>query len=173
MYRIVVITDPYNGSRNAGFKYSANREKMYKVLDRFEDLGLARREFFNLLRSKAEMYPQYWDCESLEEAAKVADDALWVRDYGDCVSFTYDVFWYFLEDESSPFSIVVKECSQGDIENKLQKLLDDGASIRDEDDTEKLDAFEAARHLECDCRIKINDEDFDTREFIETFLQYD
>lgn len=80
---------------------------MYKVLDRFEDLGLARKEFFNLLRSKAEMYPEYWDCESLEEAAKVAGDALWVRDDGNYASFTYDVFQYILEDESNPYSIVI------------------------------------------------------------------
>lgn len=109
MYRIVCITDPYHGSVKLGFKYSENREQMYKVLDRFEDLGLARKEFFNLLRSNAEMYPQYWDCASLEEAAKVEPDELWVRDDITSASFTYDVYTYILEDEGNPYSIVVED----------------------------------------------------------------
>lgn len=121
MYRIVVITDPYHGSNRRGFKYSKNRDQMYKVLDEGMTLKEARKELFRIVKSKTENYPQYWDCETLEEAAKVEDSiSCCVRDWGAEASFSYDVYRYILESESDPFSIVVKEYSQKEIANKIQ-----------------------------------------------------
>lgn len=170
MYRIIVITDPYTGSRNVGFKYSANRGRMYKVLDRYEDIGLARKEFFNLLRSKAEMYPEYWDCESLEEAAKVTPNTLLVFDDKFHATFDYDVYMYVLENESDEDSIVLKEYSKKDIENKLQELIDNGAHISDDEERDALDSYYATKHLDAGKWIKINGDYYDLDEFVDTYL---
>lgn len=170
MYRIVVITDPYTGSRNAGFKYAANRARMYKVLDRFDDLWLARKEFFNLLRSKSEMYPQYLECESLEEAANVKPNIMLVFDDRVHATFDYDVYTYVLEDESDESSIVVKEYSQNDIEEKLQELIDNGAYVADDEERDALDSYYATKRLAAGEWIKLNDNYYDLDAFIETFL---
>lgn len=171
MYRIVVLTDPYNGSRKSGFKYSKDRDKMYKVLDEGMTLEEARKELFRILKSKAENYPKYWECETLEEAAKVEDDEFCVRDNGYTASFSYDVCRYILESESNPFSIVVKEYSRDDIESKLRELLDNGATILDEAELDRLDAYYATEQLRNGWFIKIDSEYYDEDEFIETFLK--
>lgn len=171
MYRIVVITDPYHGSHKVGFKYTKNRDKMYKVLDEGMTLEEARKELFRILKSKAENHPQYWECETLEEAAKVEDDEFCVRDNGHTASFSYDVCRYVLDSESNPFSIVVKEYSRDDIESKLRELLDNGATILDEAELDRLDAYYATEQLRNGWFIKIDSEYYDEDEFIETFLK--
>lgn len=171
MYRIVVITDPYNGSRKSGFKYSKDRDKMYKVLDEGLTLEEARKELFRILESKAENYPQYWDCETLEEAAKVEGDEFCVRDNGYTASFSYDVCRYILESESDPYSIVVKEYSRDDIESKLRELLDNGATITDEDEQDEFDAYWATEELRNGGYIKIDSGYYGKEEFIDEFLE--
>lgn len=143
---------------------------MYKVIEEGLPLAEARKELFRILKSKAELCPQYWECNSLEEAAKVKEDVLYIRDYGDRASFTYDVYEYILESESDPFGIVIKEYSRDDIESKLQELLDNGATIFDEEELDRLDAYDATQQLRYGWFIKIDSEYYDEDEFIETFL---
>lgn len=171
MYRIVAITDPYNGSRKDGFKYSKNRDQMYKVLDEGMSLEEARKELFRILETKAENHPQYWDCKNIEEAAKVEGDEFCVRDWGAEANFTYDIYRYILESESDPYSVVVKEYSRDDIESKLQELLDNGATIFDEEELDRLDAYYATEQLRNGWFIKIDSDYYDEAEFIDEFLE--
>lgn len=171
MYRIVVLTDPYHGSIERGFEHSKNRDQMYKVLDEGLTLEEARKELLRRLKSKADNYPQYWDCETLEEAAKVEGDEFCVRDWEDNASFTYDIYEYILESESDPYSIVIKEYSREDIENKLQELLDDGAVISDEEEQDTLDAYYATEELRNGGYIKIDSGYYGKEEFIDEFLE--
>lgn len=171
MYRIVVLTDPYHGSIERGFEHSKNRDQMYKVLDEGLTLEEARKELLRRLKSKADNYPQYWDCETLEEAAKVEDDEFCVLDCGVHASFIYDIYEYILESESDPYSVIGREYSRDAIESKLRELLDNGATIFDEEELERLDAYDATEQLRNGWFIKIDSEYYDEDEFIETFLK--
>lgn len=170
MYRIVVLTDSYHGSHKRGFKPSKNGGVMYKILDEGLTLEDARKELLRRLKSKADNYPQYWDCKTFEDAAKVEGDEFCVRDNGYTASFTYDIYEYILESESDPYSVVVKEYSREDIESKLQELLDNGATILDEAELDRLDAYYATEQLRNGWFIKIDSEYYDEDEFIDTFL---
>lgn len=171
MYRIVVLTDSYHGSHKRGFNPSKNGGVMYKILDEGLTLEEARKELFCILKSKAENYPKYWECETLEEAAKVEGDEFCVRDWEDNASFTYDIYEYILESESDPYSIVIKEYSREDIENKLQELLDNGATITDEDEQDEFDAYWATEELRNGGYIKIDSGYYGKEEFIDEFLE--
>lgn len=172
-YRIITTTDPYHASRALGFKLNNNRTEAHRLEAHNLTLEEARKELLRIVKSKTENYPQYWDCETLEEAAKVESSiSCCVRDYGAEASFNYDVYAYRIEVETRNYETIVTadDFSEKEAEAELERIAKQGMEAYDEEGFRLAETWEVLNEWDEEREVSINGEWYTRENFIEATL---
>lgn len=174
-YRIITTTDPHHASRALGFKLNDNRTEAHRLEAHSLTLEEARAELLRIVKSKTENCPQYWNCETLEETAKVENSiSCCVRDWGAEASFNYDVYTYRIEEESGNYDtlITADDFSAKEAETELERIAKLGMEAYDEEGFRLVETWEVVNEWDEEREVSINGEWYTREGFIEATLIY-